>query len=64
MSDLLVVGFTGEDTADHMLNNLAAHGAIASRCCPRRRRLTRDDRQEMTKRFQTWREITGTAMVM
>ena len=42
---------------------LAAYGPIASHFRPRRHRLpARDYRQEMTQRFQTWREITGTAM--
>jgi putative transposase len=42
---------------------LSAYGPIASHFRPRRHRLpARDYRQEMTQRFQTWREITGTAM--
>jgi putative transposase len=42
---------------------LSVYGPIASHFRPRRYLLpVRDYRQEMTQRFQTWREITGTAM--
>jgi putative transposase len=42
---------------------LSAHGPIASHFRPRRHRLlARACHQEMTRRFHTWREITGTAM--
>ena len=41
---------------------LAAYGPIAQRFRPRRHRLpAKAYRQEMTQRFQTWQEITGTA---
>jgi putative transposase len=42
---------------------LAAHGPIASHFRPRRYLLPAPKyRQEMTQRFRTWREITGTAI--
>jgi putative transposase len=42
---------------------LAAYAPIAQHFRPRRHLLSaRDYRQEMGKRFVTWREITGTAM--
>jgi putative transposase len=41
---------------------LAAYGPIAQHFRPRRHRLpAKVYRQEMTQRFQTWQEITGTA---
>jgi putative transposase len=41
----------------------AAYGPIASHFRPRRHRLTAAAyRQEMRHRFQTWQEITGSAM--
>jgi putative transposase len=44
---------------------LSAYGPIASYFRPRRRRLSAAAyRQEMTQRFQTWREITGTTMAV
>jgi putative transposase len=47
----------------HAQHFLAAYGPIASHFRPRPHRLlARIYRQEMTQRFQTWREITGTAM--
>jgi putative transposase len=42
---------------------LSVYGPIAAHFRPRRHLLpARDYRQEMTQRFQTWRDITGTAM--
>ena len=42
---------------------LAAYGPIASHFRPRRHLYsTPAYRQQMTRRFQTWREITGTAI--
>jgi putative transposase len=47
----------------HAQRFLAAYGPIASHFRPRRHRLpARVYRQELTQRFQTWREITGLAM--
>jgi putative transposase len=50
-------------SAGHAQRFLDAYGPIASHFRPRRHRLpARAYRQEMTRRFQTWREITGTTM--
>jgi putative transposase len=47
----------------HAQRFLTAYGPIASHFRPGRHRLpARNYRQEMIKRFQTWQEITGTAM--
>jgi putative transposase len=48
----------------HAQRFLAAYGPIAQHFRPRRHRLpARVYRQEMTQRFQAWREVTGTAVV-
>lgn len=50
-------------SAGHAQRFLDAYGPIASHFRPRRHRLpARAYRQEMTRRFQTWRDITGTTM--
>jgi putative transposase len=42
---------------------LSAYGPISQHFRPRRHRLSAPEyRQQMTQRFQTWREITGTAL--
>jgi putative transposase len=47
----------------HAQRFLAAYGPIASHFRPRRHHLpARAYRQEMTQRFQTWQDITGTIM--
>jgi putative transposase len=53
----------GFKSPGHAQRFLAAHGPIASHFRPRRHRLpARAYHQELTRRFHTWREITGTAM--
>jgi putative transposase len=53
----------GFKSPGHAQRFLSAHGPIASHFRPRRHRLpARAYHQEMTRRFHTWREITGTAM--
>jgi putative transposase len=53
----------GFKSAAHAQRFLAANGPIVSHFRPRRHRFSaRAYRQEMTQRFQTWREITGTTM--
>jgi putative transposase len=47
----------------HAQRFLAVYGAIASHFRPRRHLYSAPAyRQQMTRRFQTWREITGTAI--
>ena len=48
----------------HAQRFLSAYGPIAQHFRPRRHRLPAPAyRQEMAQRFQSWQEITGTAMV-
>jgi putative transposase len=50
-------------SAGHAQRFLAAFGPINSHFRPRRHRLRiHDYRREMTQRFQTWQEITGTSI--
>jgi putative transposase len=50
-------------SAGHAQRFLAAYGAIASHFRPRRHLFpAREYRLQMTRRFQTWREITGSTM--
>jgi putative transposase len=50
----------GFKSPGHAQRFLAAYGPIASHCRPRRHRLSAPEyRQEMSKRFDTWREITS-----
>ena len=49
-------------SAGHAQRFLAAYGLIAAYFRPRRHRLSAGEyRQEMTQRFQTWQELSGTA---
>jgi putative transposase len=51
-------------SSGHAQGFLAAYGPIAQHFRPRRHCLpARVYRQEMTQRFQAWREVTGTAVV-
>jgi putative transposase len=53
----------GFKSAGHAQRFLAAYGPIAAHFRPRRHLYpTHEYRQEMTQRFQTWREITGTTI--
>jgi putative transposase len=52
----------GRKSPGHAQRLPAAYGPIAARFRPRRHRLSAPTyRQEVSHRFQTWREITGTA---
>jgi putative transposase len=47
----------------HAQRFLSTYGPITSHFRPRRHLFSAPEyRQQMTQRFQTWREITGTAM--
>jgi putative transposase len=53
----------GFKSAGHAQRFLAVYGPIAAHFRPRRHLYpTHEYRQEMTQRFQTWREITGTSI--
>jgi putative transposase len=50
-------------SSGHAQRFLAAYGAMASHFRPRRHLFpAREYRRQMTQRFQTWREITGSTM--
>jgi putative transposase len=53
----------GFKSSGHAQRFLAAYGPIAQHFRPRRHRLSAPDyRQEMRKRSDSWREVTGTAL--
>jgi putative transposase len=53
----------GFKSPGHAQRFLAAYGLIAQHFRPRRHRFSaRAYREEMRQRFQTWEEITGSAM--
>jgi putative transposase len=53
----------GFKSPGHAQGFLAVYGPISQHFRPRRHRLHAPEyRQQMTQRFQTWREITGTAL--
>jgi putative transposase len=53
----------GFKSPGHAQRFLSAYGPIASHFRPRRHRLPAPEyRQQMAQQFQTWREITGTAL--
>ena len=50
-------------SAGHAQRFLSAYGPIAQHFRPRRHRFPAPEyRQQMAQQFQTWREITGTAL--